>query len=626
MESVLNRSPVARATAALALACLSFAHPAARAQSTIVVTGAREPAALERLAADVVVIDRRTIENSTADSLADLLRREAGIQLSRSGGPGQSTGLMLRGAASVNTVVLVDGMRIGSATLGYAQLEGLGLATVERIEILRGPGSSLYGADAVGGVVHVITRQGAPGRQLSAELGVGGYGSRQGALSLTGADAAWDFALTLGHERSDGVSAVRPDDVWGTYNPDADGYRLDSAQARLGFKPAAGHRIGLALTHTRLNAQYDATEYAPPSYAPDSTPDFRNRLRTGVAALDWRGPLAAGLTASVRLARSTDDLSSGGRVTDRFRTTRDQFSAQLAWKTGALGELVGAIEHLEERSASTSFLADVSRRNDALVLALTGAQGPWAWQADLRHDDSSDFGGVTTARVGGSRALAPGWRVRALAGTTFRAPSFNELYFPGYGVATLQPERGRSVELGLSWRDGPAQASVTVFRNGLRELIGYESDPTRCPDPAAYSWGCARNVSRATLQGLTLAASRTAGAFELRGQFDLLDAEDDATGQRLNRRAAHQASAGADWRLGEWTLGAQLLRLGARPDGGITLAAETTLDLAATWRFAPGWSLQAKLLNATDEDLQPARDFQGLGRHGWLVLRYQMER
>ena len=595
----------------------------AQAPQVLVVTGSREPAPLERLAADIAVIDRATIEASTADSVADLLRREAGVQLSRSGGPGQSTGLLLRGAASVNTVVLVDGVRIGSATLGFAQLDALSLAQIDRIEVLRGPGSSLYGADAVGGVVQVFTRRGAPGARFEAHAGVGGRGSLDLSASLAGAQGPWDYAVSLGRERSDGVSALRPGDAFGNYNPDADGYALDSAQARVGFAPAAGHRIGLTLMRSRLNAQYDSSEFLPPDFLPDASPDFRNRLATDVAALDWRGAYGPSLTASARVAHSVDDLRSGGTVIDRFRTERDRITAQLAWKTGPLGELVGAVEHLQEQARASGFATDPRRRSNAVVLALSGSTETWSWQADLRHDDNSDFGGIDTVRLAGSYRLTPTLRLRAVAGTTFRAPSFNDLYFPGYGVATLRPERGRSVELGLNWRNGGSEAAATVYRNRVRDLIGYEPDALLCPADPAYSFGCARNLSSARLQGATFSAAHQAGALGLRAQLDLVDATDEATGQRLNRRAAHQGTLSADWQAGRWTFGASVLRLGARPDGGATLPAETTLDLSALWRITSQWQLQAKLLNATDVDQQPVRDYQGLGRQAWLVLRYQ---
>ena len=618
---ILSRIRRARFAAVLSSFCVA-GFAAAQSTPAIVVTGTREPLASERLAADVVVIDADTVRASTADSLADLLRREAGVQISRSGGPGQSSGLFIRGAASQQSVVLVDGVRVGSATLGFAAMEALSLASVERIEVLRGPGSSVYGADAVGGVVQIFTARGGPDTTFVGRAALGGYGSSEVSAGLSGSTGVLDLAVTMATERSDGVSALRPGDVFGNYNPDSDGYRLDTAQLRLGLTPAAGHRIGLTLLRSRLDSQYDGSEFLPPDYAQDASPDFRRRMDTEVSALDWRGSLAPGWIGSARASRSVDDSRDGGSVTERFRTTREQVAAQLAWQAGALGQLVAALEHDDDRAQSTSYTADVRRRNSAGVLELTGSVDAWSWQGDVRRDDNSDFGAVTTGRLGGGWRFAPGWRLRALAGTTFRAPSFNDLYYPGYGVATLQPERGRSVEAGLSWREVTSEASATVYRNRVRDLIGYEADRSRCPADPAYDFGCAANVKSATLQGATLAAAHRAGALALKAQVDWLEARDDATGERLPRRAAHQATLGADWTAGAWTWAASVLNLGERPDGGKTLAAETTLDLSATWRVAASWSLQAKLLNANDIDREPARDYQGLGRQAWLVLRY----
>lgn len=584
---------------------------------TLVVTGVREPLAIDRLAGDVWVIDSDTLRSSTADSLADVLRREAGLQLSRSGGPGQSSGLFIRGANAGQTVVLVDGVRIGSATLGFAALEGLSLSQVERIEVLRGPGSSLYGADAIGGVVQIFTRRGQPGLQVQAQADIGGYGSRDAMLSLLGGGGAWDGALTLSHEQSAGTSTLRPNDQFGNYNPDRDGYRLGSAQAKVGFTPVAGQRIGLTLLRTKQNTQYDGSEFLPPTYNADNTPDFRTRVETTLSALDWGGALGAGLKGSARLAQSSDDAENGGQAVDRYHTSRRQLSAQLAWQAGVIGQLVGAVEHQRESASSSSYVADVARNNTAIVLALTGHRDALSWQADLRHDKGSDYGGVSTARLGGAYTLAPGWRLRVLAGSTFRSASFNDLYFPGYGVTTLQPEHGRSIEVGLNWKGTDAQASVTAFSNRVRDLIGYEGDRSFCPSDPSYDFGCARNVNRARLSGATLAGQKRLGAWLLKSQIDFLDAHDEATGARLSRRAAHQATLSAEWKQGPWSAGASMLNLGARPDAGKTLAAQTTVDLRAAWQFSPAWTLQAKLLNATDRDTEPARDYQAwAGRPG----------
>jgi len=606
---------------ALAAACCCI-FSCAGAAETLVITGAREPLSVERLAADVTVIDAQAIRDSNADSLADLLRRAAGVQLTRTGGPGQSTGILVRGASAGQTVVLVDGVRIGSATLGSVALESLALAQVERIEVLRGPGSSLYGADAVGGVVQIFTHRGDPGLRVNAAAALGGYGSSEVSAGASGARGMWDGALALSRETSGGVSTLRPHDLYGDYNPDRDGFARSSGQVHVGFTPTAGQRLGLMVLDTDVNSQYDSSDYLPPSYAQDSSGDFRSKVHTQVGALDWRGSFARGLNASARVSRAIDDSTSGAAAPIHYRTRRDEANVQLAWDSGVFGQLVGVLEHETDKGHADSYLADVERDTSAVALSWTGAAGPWSWQSDLRHDDSSDFGAVNTARLGGAFTLAPGLRLRALAGTTFRAPSFNDLYFPGYGVATLQPERGRSIEFGLNWRGRASEAALTVFRNRVRDLVTYEGDRHFCPADPAYELGCARNIGRARLEGATLSGRRTLGDWTLNAQIDFLGAHDELTAARLARRAAHQATLGVDWSHGPFSAGASVLNLGARPDAGVVLASETTLDLKADWRFAKTWTLTARLRNATDRDTQPARDYQGLGRQAWIGLRF----
>ena len=600
----------------------SGAQPASVAvQPPVVVTGAREPLAPERVAGDVVVIDEETIRATLADSLGDLLRREAGVQLSRAGGPGQGTGVLLRGAGAGQTVVLVDGVRVGSATLGLAALEQLGLAQVERIEILRGPGSTLFGADAIGGVVQVFTRRGAGAPHLALQARAGGHDSREASAAASVARGGWDLAASVSEERSAGVSVLRPGDRFGSYNPDRDGFRLESAHARLGWQPQPGQRLALTLLRTRLDAQYDSAEYAPPTYAPDSSPDFRNRVRTDLAAFEWQGNLGHAARALVRATSGVDEARVGARQVDRFRTRREGISAQLGLDAAAAGRLTLGLEHGTERGESTSYLAPVERRKSAGAAALAGTAGRWAWQGELRRDEASDTSGVTTGRIGAAWRLAEGWRVRALAGTTFRAPSFNDLYYPGYGVPTLRPEQGRSAELGLAWQAGPGRVEATLHRNRVSDLIGYESDRRWCPAGAAYDYGCARNVNRALLKGLTVSGSAAIGALALRATADWLSARDEATDARLPRRAARQASVQATWTAGRLALDSALLYLGDRPDGGRMLAPETTLDLGARWAFSPHWQVQARVLNVSDVRTEPGRDYQGLGRQAWLGVR-----
>lgn len=602
-----------------------MALPPAVAQpsSTVVITASREPMRAEAAAADLVVIDAERIAASPADSLADLLRREAGVQLARTGGPGQSTGVLIRGSAAVNTLVLIDGVRVGSATLGQAAFEAIGRDGIERIEVLRGPGSALYGSEAVGGVVQIVTKRGAGAPTAALRFAAGAHGLQEAGATLGGAAGAFDASLALARERSRGVSALRAGDAFGSFNPDRDGFARTSANATLGFTPAAGHRIGLLVNAVRLDAQYDASQFLPPTFAPDATPDFRNRQRTALTALDWRGVLAPSLTATLRASQASDRVVTGAGAPDTFDTERRQASAQLAFEPARGQQWIAALERLAEDAASSSYAGPASRRTDALALAWNGQAGAFAWQLDARHDDRSDTESATTGRAGAAWALGSGWRLRALAGTAFRAPSFNDLVFPGYGVPGLAPERSRSLEAGLGWRRGAQEANLTWYRNRVRDLIGYEPDRSRCPPDPAYDFGCASNVARATLRGVSLVARGAIGSVAADARFEWLAARDEASGARLNGRAARQGHVGLDWAAGDaLALGAVLNHLGERPSGGATLASETTLDLRTHWRFAPGWRLEATLRNATDRRQEPVRDYQGPGREWVLGLRW----
>ena len=629
MSSYLPAPRAPRAAVSPLCLCLLAAFAAsASAQTTlqpIVVSGSREPQPLERVTADVVVIDAERIRSSTADSVEDLLRREAGMQLARNGGPGKSSGTFIRGASSNSVVVLIDGVRIGSATLGQAEFEGINLAQIDRIEVLRGPGSSLYGADAVGGVVQIFTKRGEGAPSITANAAIGSYRSYEAGIGVSGGQQGFDYTVSLARDSSRGISTLKPGDQFGNYNPDDDGYKRDSALFKLGYTPVAGHRIGLSWNTSRLDSQYDGSEFlASNGFNQDATPDFRGKLKNDVIALDYRGVITPAWTTSAQIGHNNDDLLSGGTEKSRYRTQRDQLTWQNAWTPGAGQQVVFAFEHLTEKAHGDAYVEDVKRNNNALVLGYTGQFGDHVLQADVRHDNNAVYGNNTTGRLGWSMEIAKNLRVRALAGNTFRAPSFNELYYPGYGVSSITAERGRSVELGITWRAAGSELAATVYENRVRDLINYESDPTppNCPADPAYAFGCARNIGNARMQGATLSGSHRFGDLRIAATVDVLDAQDLDTKTRLNRRSAHQESLSADYDLGPYSFGAALLAVGSRPDGSKKLGGYETLDLRARWRFAPQWQIEAKLLNATGRDYEPTRDYQALGRQAWIGVRF----
>lgn len=622
LNSASSRRGAWRRSALLLALGLASGHVLAQGE-TLVVTGSREPLTRHQLAADVVVIDAERIRASAADSLEDLLRREAGVQVLRNGAPGQNAGIMMRGASSGQTLLLVDGVRVGAATLGAPEFDLISLADVERVEILRGPASSLYGADAIGGVVQVFTRRGRGAPHVGVRLAAGGYGAREASATGDARVEAIDLAAGLNHERARGLSANRPNDLFGNHNPDADGFSRRSASLQAGWSPAPQQRLGLVVRETRLNAQYDGAEFLPPTFAQDASGDFRSHALMRQVAVDGRSAVGQAWTVSARLARDESERSSGAHAPDTFGATRRQGTLQASWRLQREQQLTLAVERLEEVAHSTSYIGDAARDNDALALAYAGRTGPLHLQLEGRHDRNSVYGSVDTGRLGARWPLTPSLALRALVGNSFRAPSFNDLVFPGYGVPTLRPERARSAELGAEATWGPVDATLTAYRQDLRDLIAYEADRSFCPPDASYDFGCARNVNRARLQGATLGLGANGTAWRLRATLDWLDAKDRASGARLPRRAAAQQSLVLGWREGALDLGAELLHVGSRMDSGAVLRAETTVDLQASWRLARSLVLQTKLVNATGEDRQPLRDYQDLGRQAWLVLRWE---
>ncbi len=592
----------------------------AQAMSPVVVTGTREAQPLAQSAGDVVLIDQQTLIDGGVDSVEEALRRYAGVQLGRNGGPGQSGGYFVRGVGSSGTVVLLDGIRVGSATLGQFDFSALAIGQIERIEVLRGPASGLYGADAVGGVINIITRRGEGAPRWTGNLALGGYDSRDGSIGLSGASGAYDYSLGISHEKSRGVSAVRPTTEDNNYNPDADGFKRTVGTARLGYTPAEGHRIGLLAMRSKLNAQYDGAEYNAPDYAPDATPDFRNHLDTSLSAIDYRGKLTDQWTTSLQFANSVDESETGGRTMSHYKTDRDQWTWQNTVSLSAAERLLLVYEHLAETVSAERFENVPERTNKAVLLGYVAQQGATTWEANLRRDDNSAYGKNTTGSLGFNQALSNTTRLRALYGTSFRAPTFNDLYYPGYGVATLKPEKGRSFELGLNWQEGGERFGITAFRNKIRDMITYDSDSTGTICPSGY-FGCAANTARAKLQGVSLELGARQGAWQWQATMDWLSAKDESTGERLARRARHQASLTVDYVMDQWRAGLAATRVGTRPDGDHRLKAYTRLDLTASWRLSAQWRLEAKLLNATDRDIEPVAGYQDLGRQAWLGVR-----
>jgi vitamin B12 transporter len=406
----------------------------------IVVTAARMPQPIATLTADLTVIDADAIAASGARSFAELLQGQPGVEIVQNGGPGSTSGVFLRGANRGQTVLLVDGLRVSSSTVGAPTLEAIPLDQIERIEILRGPASSLYGADAIGGVIQVFTRRPGPGvsGRLSGGLGTddtrtvaGGISASLGAVALT---------LQAGHRQSDGFNATTDPSSF-IWNPDRDGYDSNDVGASATVTLAPGHAASARYLRNRLDNQFDAG------------PGFDDRTRTTLEIwqVESRNRFADAWTSKLTVGEAADDSVSSTAFGDYPFRTRER---QYGWQNEFVlphGTATLAVERREERIDEEAGFAVTRRDTNAIVGVLQFARSDHTLQANLRHDRSTQYGGQTTGAIAWGYRLAPQWRITASYGSAFKAPSFNDLYYPGFSNPDLEPETARNVEGSIHW-------------------------------------------------------------------------------------------------------------------------------------------------------------------------------
>jgi vitamin B12 transporter len=575
-----------------------------RSLADTVVTATRAPIGIEAVVGDITVIARHRIEMAGARSLTELLAREAGVQITANGGAGAVSGVFVRGTESRHTLLLIDGVPYGSATVGSPVWDTVPLDAIERIEVLKGPASSLYGSEALGGVVQIFTRRSGAGAQPYVALGLGSEGRRQIAAGTGGGDHALGWALGVMQRREDGFSATNPRVQFGNFNPDRDPYGQASVHASVQAQLHGDWRLQASTLLTDGTFHWDDGA---------GSRDTRSAVRSTLAQTTLNGRINADWLAQFKLGRSSDTTNAlAAGFPSAFTTTQTLLGWQNTLATG-VGTLVAGLEHrAQDVDSSTTRFAVTTRHLNAVYAGLSGQSGRWTWQASGRHDRNSQFGSAATGGLGLGFALTPQWRVQASHGTSFVAPSFNQLYFPNFGNPALQPERGRNSEVGVVFRSGRHEAKLMRFEQRIRGYITSTTMPV--------------NVPRSQIDGYTLAYSGAAGAWAWRLSADSLDPRNAITGRLLPRRARSQINAALDHHVGAWRYGAHALHVGDRFDdtqNRLPLAAFTTLDLHASVQLAPQWRLQLALANVGDKVYETAYGYNQPRRSVWLQLRWQ---
>jgi vitamin B12 transporter len=576
----------------------------------VVVTASRSPQRLLDLVADVTVIDADEIARSSTQGIVALLQRQPGVEITQNGGPGATAGVFLRGANAAQTLVLIDGVRVASASGGATALEAIPPEQIERIEILRGPASSLYGADAIGGVVQLFTRRGRAGLHANAAIDVGRYDSRGASAGLAGGSSSARASLQIAGRRSAGFNAIVNRSNF-AFDADRDGYREASVTASGELDVAAGHTVSLRHAGSRLDSQFDAGDA------------FDDRTVTTIRASQlaltdqWSAAWTSRVSAAIGSDRSVSKSAFG---TFPFETRQRQYGWQndVALRRGAL---TVAIERREERVDTDEAFAVRSRDTNAVTTVYRFDAGDHALQANVRRDTSSRFGARTTGALAWGYRFQPGWRVTASTGTAFKVPTFNDLYFPGFSNPDLRPETSRNVDAGLYVTHASAGATwdarAIAYRSSVRDLIVFQCDASFACAPA--------NVADATLKGVTLAGSVRWRETIVRASVDVQSPTDAESGRLLPRRARRHGVLALSQQLGRSVVVAELVGSSARFDDAANsrrMGGYGVLNVAVEWAVDPQTTVFVRGDNVLNRDYQLAADFATGGARVTTGIRW----
>lgn len=567
-----------------------------------VVTATRSASRADELVSEVKVVDRAAIEASTARTLPELLARTAGVQTAATGGRGSNSQVFIRGAENRHTILLVDGVRLGSATAGTPSWETIPIEMIERIEVLKGPASALYGSEGVGGVIQVFTRKGRAGFHPQASLTAGSARYGQASASLAGGQGGLGYAIGVQRQVESGRSSTYPWVPFGQHNADRDPFRQNALNASVSYAFNPQWSADAALTYSDGVVHFDDGQGI----------DARTAIRALVAHAGVKGRPTAAWQTEVRLSQGKD---TANLIEANFPGAFQTDQRQLTWQNtieSPVGVVLAGLERREQKIDATTAYDVTGRTIDAVFAGVNSSAGPHSWQVNLRRDSNSQFGDANTGFAGYGFRITPAWRVHASHGTSFVAPSFNQLYFPNFGNPALQPERGKNTDVGIGFTQGHHEVRLVRFDNRIRGFMTNTTLPV--------------NIPRARIDGWTLGYEGRFDALALRANLEDLDPRNEANGRQLPRRAKQQVNLGADYRLGAWRFGGSLLHVGSRFDDAankLPLSAYTTADAYADWQFARDWSLQAKVNNLTDKHYETAHGYVQAGRSFYVTVRWQ---
>ncbi|MEM8844766.1 MAG: TonB-dependent vitamin B12 receptor [Pseudomonadota bacterium] len=596
-------------TIALLLVILNLPSAFTDELDPIIVTATRTPQTVDETLASVTVITREDIERQQARTIIDLLTGLPGVSISNNGGDGQVSSLFLRGASSNQVLFLVDGVKTGSVTTGSTPFQNIPVDLIERIEIVRGPRSSLYGSEAIGGVVQIFTRKGGGKTRTFASIGGGKYDSFDASAGVSGGgDKGW-YNLSVNRSKTNGFDSCENQFMGGCFNqePDDDGYKEYGGSAQAGYQFDSGVEVDIHALRSEGEVEFDG-------FFNES--DTRFQVVGGSLSFSpmdiWRVKISAG-------SNWDESRNKGATSSSKFDSRRDSLSIQSDTFISDNHNLTFGFDYQEDKIDSSTDYDEDSRDNKGIYAQYLGLFGSQDLQLSLRNDDNEQFGNQTTGNAAWGFTVEE-YRFFASYGTAFKAPTFNDLYFPGFSNPNLDPEESRSYEGGISGNNFWGNWAINIYQTYIDDLIVFDSVLSQ---PI--------NVDEARIRGFEAVINTSIYKWQINTNITLLDPEITNgvnDGNVLPRRARQTFRLDLDRDYGRFSIGSTIYAADKRYDDLANtekLGRYATVGLRSEVIITNSWRLQGRIENLFDKDYQTAKYYNQPGRSGFVTLRYSSD-
>ena len=564
---------------------------------TIIVTATRTEIPLSDSMVPVTVITRADIELSLATDLAELLRFEAGIDIARTGGPGQATSIFLRGTESNHTLVLIDGVRMNPGTLGGAAIQNIAPELIERIEIVKGARSSLFGTDAIGGVINIITRRVDTGF-IEASLGSGSFDSQSGHVFGGNHSDDGEFAVALNWQSTDGYAPRTDSDIERGYD-------------NLSISLYGARRIGnseLSIRHWRAEGNVEYLDF----FLTPVDQDYKNSvtavgLDTEFSAVGKSKLIVSYMQDNIQQTQVADFVASERLSLDW------QYSHEFEQHT-----ITGGLYIVDETARALSFGSgfDEDTAVRAAFLQDQFVTGRYKALAAIRFTDHETFGNHTTWNAEFGVEISTAWTLNMGIGHAFRAPDATDRFGFG-GSVDLRPELADEAQVALRYAPGNGHSvDLEYYANDIEDLIDFD-----------FATFTLQNIGAVEIRGIQLSYEYRGDNFSIRTDIISQTADDKIQNSRLLRRAKHSATISYTQTIGEHRIGLSILASGDRMDFGfpenVTLDGYVVANLTGQIALSETWQLNARIENLFDEEYQTADNYRMQERSGFVELKYR---